>query len=264
VIAAQASQIEQTVFGLNRVKRQQTEKVSAVQKIYRLNTAEKLITALKGTREERSILIRDPNRLVATAVLGSPRITEAEMKGKPTAPDAVWWFKKMNVNVVHLAEFHAGDGHPNDSTDLRLSELDAMFKLCRKYSDRNLLFIPGEEANAHLNPNTPKGVHPGHWLYMFPRPVYLALKSEPEQPLVQQHPKYGTVYHPHNEAEMVDVLTRENLMKQATGLRGYATPLTLPGVTLDTGPDDYLPYKTMRLQQFNGTSYTLLGGVIKG
>ena len=65
---------------LSEEDRQKTEKVSAVQKIYRSNTAEKLITALKGSREERSILIRDPNRLVATAVLGSPRITEAEIE----------------------------------------------------------------------------------------------------------------------------------------------------------------------------------------
>jgi hypothetical protein len=71
---------EAIVRYLSEEERQQNEKVSAVQKIYRLNTAEKLITALKGTREERTILIRDPNRLVATAVLGSPRITEAEIE----------------------------------------------------------------------------------------------------------------------------------------------------------------------------------------
>jgi len=65
---------------LSEEERQQTEKVNAVQKIYRLNTAEKLITALKGSREERAILIRDPNRLVAMGVLGSPRITEAEIE----------------------------------------------------------------------------------------------------------------------------------------------------------------------------------------
>ena len=65
---------------LSEEERQQTEKVSAVQKIYRLNTAEKLITALKGSREERAILIRDPNRLVAMGVLGSPKITEAEIE----------------------------------------------------------------------------------------------------------------------------------------------------------------------------------------
>ena len=68
------------VRALSEEERNKLDKVNAVQKIYRLNTAEKLITALKGSREERSILIRDPNRLVATAVLGSPRITEAEIE----------------------------------------------------------------------------------------------------------------------------------------------------------------------------------------
>jgi hypothetical protein len=61
-------------------ERHETEKVNVVQRIYRLNTAEKVITALKGSREERTILVRDPNRLVATAVLGSPRLTEAEIE----------------------------------------------------------------------------------------------------------------------------------------------------------------------------------------
>jgi hypothetical protein len=58
----------------------EADKVSVVQKIYTMNTAEKLITALKGSREERAILIRDPNRLVSSAVLGSPRITDAEIE----------------------------------------------------------------------------------------------------------------------------------------------------------------------------------------
>jgi hypothetical protein len=54
--------------------------VSALQRLYRLNTAEKVITALKGSREERAILVRDPNRIVSTAVLGSPRVTDAEIE----------------------------------------------------------------------------------------------------------------------------------------------------------------------------------------
>ena len=65
---------------LSEEDRQKPEKVSIVRRIYRLNTAERIITALKGSREERSILIRDHSRLVATAVLGSPRITEAEIE----------------------------------------------------------------------------------------------------------------------------------------------------------------------------------------
>jgi hypothetical protein len=51
-----------------------------VQRLYRLNAADKVITALKGTREERAILVRDPNRIVAAAVLGSPKVTDSEIE----------------------------------------------------------------------------------------------------------------------------------------------------------------------------------------
>ncbi len=71
---------EALVRYLSEEERQQTEKISTVQKIYRLDTKEKLITALKGSREERAILIRDPNRLVSAAVLDSPRLTEPEIE----------------------------------------------------------------------------------------------------------------------------------------------------------------------------------------
>jgi hypothetical protein len=74
------SEDEALVRYLSEEERKETEKVSAVQKLYRLNTAEKVVTALKGTREERAILVRDPNRIVATAVLGSPRLTEVEIE----------------------------------------------------------------------------------------------------------------------------------------------------------------------------------------
>ena len=65
---------------LTAEEQSQTEKVSVVQKIYTMTAAEKVITALKGSRSERAILIRDPNRLVASAVLGSPQVTEAEIE----------------------------------------------------------------------------------------------------------------------------------------------------------------------------------------
>jgi hypothetical protein len=74
------SEDDAMVHYLSEEERDQAEKVTAVQKIYRLNVAEKIITAIKGTREERAILIRDPNRLVASAVLGSPQLTEAEIE----------------------------------------------------------------------------------------------------------------------------------------------------------------------------------------
>jgi hypothetical protein len=78
--APDMSEDEAMVRYLSPDERESTEKVSAVQKIYRLNTAEKMIMALKGSREERTILVRDPNRLVAAAVIGSPRLTDPEIE----------------------------------------------------------------------------------------------------------------------------------------------------------------------------------------
>lgn len=65
---------------LTEAERGEQDKVGAVQKVFRLNTAQKVILALKGTREERTILVRDPNRIVSSAVLGSPKLSEAEIE----------------------------------------------------------------------------------------------------------------------------------------------------------------------------------------
>jgi hypothetical protein len=45
-----------------------------------LPVVERIKLAMKGTREQRAQLIRDSNRLVATAVLSSPKLTESEIE----------------------------------------------------------------------------------------------------------------------------------------------------------------------------------------
>jgi hypothetical protein len=52
---------------------------SALNKIAGLGVAQRMALAMKGTREERAILIRDPNKIVAVAVLSSPKMTETEV-----------------------------------------------------------------------------------------------------------------------------------------------------------------------------------------
>jgi hypothetical protein len=54
-------------------------KQSTLQKIAAMNPAQRLALAMKGTREERAVLIRDPNKIVAVAVLSSPKISESEV-----------------------------------------------------------------------------------------------------------------------------------------------------------------------------------------
>lgn len=45
-----------------------------------LSVMQRMKVATRGTREERAALIRDPNRLVASAVLSSPKLTENEIE----------------------------------------------------------------------------------------------------------------------------------------------------------------------------------------
>jgi len=54
---------------------------SLFQKIQTMTVSEKLDLARKASKEARSILIRDSNKLVQLAVVNSPKITESEIIG---------------------------------------------------------------------------------------------------------------------------------------------------------------------------------------
>ena len=56
------------------------EKRGAVQRLAALTVSERMSVAMKGSREERAILIRDPNKLVSVAVLSSPKLNESEVE----------------------------------------------------------------------------------------------------------------------------------------------------------------------------------------
>jgi len=56
------------------------ERVSLIRRIMFMNAKDRMKLAMKGDREARSILIRDSNRVVATAVINNPRVTEQEVE----------------------------------------------------------------------------------------------------------------------------------------------------------------------------------------
>ncbi len=56
------------------------KRLSLYQRVARMKVVERIQLALKGNREERMLLIRDPNKLVQRAVLQSPRISEQEVE----------------------------------------------------------------------------------------------------------------------------------------------------------------------------------------
>lgn len=57
-----------------------TERVSLIRRIMFMNVKDRVKLAMKGDREARGILIRDSNKMVCSAVVRNPRISEQEIE----------------------------------------------------------------------------------------------------------------------------------------------------------------------------------------
>lgn len=72
---------DESSLGLDSVEGTEAEQqLTFQQRLAGMTVPEKVKCATKGTREMRSILIRDPNRMVAAAVLSCPRVNDAEIE----------------------------------------------------------------------------------------------------------------------------------------------------------------------------------------
>ena len=61
-----------------------------------------------------------------------------------------------------------------------------------------------------------------------------------------------------------DNLTRANVMRQAANLKDFSTDMMLPGIKVNTAPDDFFPIEQMQLMKFDGEAWRLFGEVITG
>ncbi len=89
------------------------KKESILQRVQRLSVGQRIHLALKGGKDIRNVLIRDPNREVVIKVLENPKITENEVEmiaRNPSSPDDALryifkkkdWIRKYNI-VLSLA-----------------------------------------------------------------------------------------------------------------------------------------------------------------
>lgn len=118
----------------------------------------------------------------------------------PEVPDFINVFKRTGVDIVHLAEFHY-TAHPKGPDEQRLKELHALFEQCKRLSDDKLLLLPGEEPNEFFG---------GHWLALFPKPVYWIMSREKGASFSENHPSYGKVYHIGDKKDMLKLLEQEH------------------------------------------------------
>src|SRR6185312_12048539 len=59
-----------------------------------------------------------------------------------------------------------------------------------------------------------------------------------------------------------DNLTRANLMKQAASFQKFRVPMLLPGITVNTGPNDFYPIQAVQLSRFKNQSWDLFGEIM--
>jgi branched-chain amino acid transport system substrate-binding protein len=60
-----------------------------------------------------------------------------------------------------------------------------------------------------------------------------------------------------------DDLTRENVMRQAANLKDVVLDLGLPGMKINTGPNDYRVNKQLQMMKFNGERWELFGPIME-
>src|ERR1700730_8471331 len=61
-----------------------------------------------------------------------------------------------------------------------------------------------------------------------------------------------------------DNLTRANVMKEAANLKDLELGMLLPGIKINTAPDDYYPLEQLQMMRFTGERWELFGPVMSG
>jgi ABC-type branched-subunit amino acid transport system substrate-binding protein len=60
-----------------------------------------------------------------------------------------------------------------------------------------------------------------------------------------------------------DDLSRENIMRQAGNIKDFELPLLLPGIKVNTSPDNFRTIRKLQLARFDGENWVLFGGLIE-
>lgn len=165
-------------------------------------------------------------------------IMNVVLAGKPVPekPEFVEVFKRMGVDMVHLGEFHY-TAHPKGPDSLRLRELKALFEQCERLSGDDFLLMPGEEPNEFFG---------GHWLQIFPKPVYWIMSRNQNVPFVENKPGIGKVYHIGDKNDMLKLLEEEQ------GLAWTAHARTKGSVN---APDIYSHEDFFKSDRFMGAAW---------
>jgi hypothetical protein len=129
--------------------------------------------------------------------------------------------KAIGVNVYGVIDGVRGPGR-HDRGEKFLQGLANYYEAARSQSDKDFLLMPNDE-------NSTGGRPPflgGHYDLIMPRPVYWRPQRQPGQPVVDQHPEYGTVYNVGSPSDMMTMSEHADVLlsmphPRAKGSTGY-------------------------------------------
>ena len=111
------------------------ERQTLHQKISRMTVAEKINTALMGSQEERTLLVRDANKVVSRAVLQSPKLSDQEVENIAT-------MKNVSEEVLRLLamnrKFIKSYGVVRNLINNPRTPIDTGLPLINRLNDRDL------------------------------------------------------------------------------------------------------------------------------
>ena len=137
---------------------------SVFKQLLRMNPAQKLRAAFRVGREGRGILIRDTNRMVASAVLRNPRLTEEEVVNfaaqKGLSEDIMRQIGGSRAWMGSYSVVHNVVRNPKTPIAIAMNNLSRLVTkdLTRIVRDRNIQEIVRRSAKKHIEMRTPKRV----------------------------------------------------------------------------------------------------------
>jgi hypothetical protein len=137
---------------------------SVFKQLLRMNPAQKLRAAFRVGREGRGILIRDTNRMVASAVLRNPRLTEEEVVNfaaqKGLSEDIMRQIGGSRAWMGSYSVVHNVVRNPKTPIAIAMNNLSRLVTkdLTRIVRDRNIQEIVRRSAKKHIEMRQPKRV----------------------------------------------------------------------------------------------------------
>lgn len=98
---------ESAAQALDSTNPQERERIPTLKLIASLNVAQRVALAVRGNKEARSILVRDPNKMVASATIRSPRITEQEVVMAATSRSVADEVIRIIANTKEMTRSYA-------------------------------------------------------------------------------------------------------------------------------------------------------------